>query len=69
MKPRNALARVRWHSEIGANGFDHLEPDHAAWNAQQSLLSICQILDQIDDTDNLVRILGVSGIEPRNRGE
>ena len=65
----DAIARVRWHAELGANGFDHLDPDHAAHNAQSSLKSICTILDDLDHANSLASIFRVTGIEPRFRRE
>lgn len=64
---RDCLAQVRWHAELGANGFDWLAPDDAAENARLSLISIVELLDDLDDTDRLVSILGVVGVEPRFR--
>lgn len=60
-----ALARIRWHAEIGNNGFDRLPDDDAAWNARQSLSSIVQILDDLDHANSLAEIFRVTGVEPR----
>lgn len=64
---RKALARIRWHAEIGANSFDTVDYASAAENARDSLNSIVLILDQVDDTDHLARIFRVVGVEPRVR--
>lgn len=62
---RSALDRIRWHAELGANSFDTLPTEDAAANAQWRLDAIVRLLDHLDDTDRLIRIFGVVGIEPR----
>ena len=56
-------ARIRWHAEMGVNGFDHLRAEVAAWNAERSLQSICRILDEAEDGDRTARILKMVGLE------
>jgi hypothetical protein len=59
------LARLRWNAEIAYNSFDTLEAEAAGKNAWWHLRAILNILDHLDDTHSLARILGVVGLEPR----
>lgn len=61
----SARAQLRWHAELGANGFDTLDAQAAAENARWRLEAIVRALDELDDTAHLARIFAVVGVEPR----
>ena len=60
-------SQIRWHAELGANGFDDLKPQDAAENARWRLEAIVRLLDRLDDTARLARVFGVVGMEPDER--
>ena len=62
-----ARSQLRWHAELGVNGFDTMEPQDAAENARGRLEAIVHILDELEDTARLARVLGVIGFEPGER--
>lgn len=62
-------AHIRWHAELGDNGFDTLPTDEAAEHAQWRLRAIVRYLDRLDDADRTVRIFRVVGLKSGENGE
>lgn len=60
-------ARLRWQAELGLSAVENLDDALALDLARMHLQAILRLLDRLDGdaTDDLVAILGVSGIEPR----
>ncbi len=65
--PDTIRSHIRWHAELGANGFDDMKPQDAAENARWRLEAIVRILDRLDDTARLARMFGVAGMEADER--
>lgn len=50
-------AHIRWHAELGENGFDTLPADEAAEHAQWRLAAIGRYLDRLESNERTARII------------
>lgn len=59
-----SVSQIRWHVESALNGFETLNLETAASEAQSELRALLRYLDALDNTNDVVVVLISSGVKP-----
>ena len=60
----SATEQIRWHAQLALNGFETLDLETAAAEAQSELRALLRLLDGLGGTDGAAPVLNAVGVEP-----